>query len=180
MDTYEHYVYAYLRIDGSPYYIGKGKGHRAFDKNHALKVPERTRIVFLETNLSNIGACALERRYIAWYGRKTENGILRNLTAGGEGSCGYTISRETRAKMSAAHKARPGFSAEHKVNISKALKGKTASNETKAKFSEARKGKPKSEEHKAKIALSMRGKNLNKKHTELTKLKMRQAHQMRK
>ena len=87
---YSYYVYAYLREDGSPYYIGKGKDHRAYSKNHNVKLPpEKNRIVFLETNLSNIGALALECRYIRWYGRKDNNtGILRNLTDGGEGATG--------------------------------------------------------------------------------------------
>lgn len=90
MDTYEHYVYAYLRIDGSPYYIGKGKGLRAFAEHTTVnKPPTIDRIVFLEKNLSNLGACALERRYIEWYGRKINgSGILRNHTLGGEGNTG--------------------------------------------------------------------------------------------
>lgn len=81
-----YYVYAYLRTDGTPYYIGKGKNSR-YKENHSVPLPkDPARIVFLEKNLSNIGACALERRYIRWYGRQIDNsGILLNQTEGGDG-----------------------------------------------------------------------------------------------
>lgn len=104
-----YYVYAYLRKkDGTPYYIGKGSGYRAWCK-HAFPIPkDRNQILILESNLSEVGALALERRLIQWYGRKDiGTGILRNETDGGEGVSGYTHSEETKRLLAEQQLGKP-------------------------------------------------------------------------
>jgi hypothetical protein len=93
------YVYLYLREDGTPYYVGKGKGLRAWAKHNVNPPLDESRIVFVAWDLLELWAFGLERRFIRWYGRKDNNtGILRNMTDGGEGMAGFKPSDESRQK----------------------------------------------------------------------------------
>lgn len=175
MSTYTNssggfYVYAYLRDDGSPYYIGKGKGNRAWTKRkEEIKPPiSKSNVVILEKNLSNVGALALERRMIRWYGRQDlGTGILRNRTDGGDGTAGVKWSEESKNRV----KGRT-LSREHKEKIRKSVLANPrvdfvqppATEETRQKMREARAGKSKTAEHKNKISKAMTGRILSDAH----------------
>lgn len=96
-------LYKYVRSDGTPYYIGIGDPNRPFSPHkHGganLLPKDSTRIIILETNLSADRAKQLEKYWIAFYGRKDiGTGILRNRTDGGEGTEGFTRTKESTTK----------------------------------------------------------------------------------
>jgi len=79
------YTYAWLREDRTPYYIGKGKGKRAWRKES----PTSNRVLILKNNLTEQEAFKHEIYMIAVLGRKdTSAGMLINLTDGGDGLTG--------------------------------------------------------------------------------------------
>ena len=164
-DPYRFYVYAYLRKNGIPYYIGKGQDRRCYEKHGRIRLPSnRNLIVFLEKNLSEVGAFALERRYIRWYGRKgiEPNGVLLNLAEGGEGSSGYIPSKERRLQISNQMKGNiinvgRKRSKESNQARSKTLKGRIKTEEHRFKISKALTGRQFSVEWKAKISQAKQG-----------------------
>ena len=161
-----YYTYAYLREDKTPYYIGKGKGNRAYKKKRGKINPpkDKSRIIFLKQNLTEEQAFRHEIYMIAVFGRKDlGNGILHNRTDGGEGSSGWVPSEETRRKISEASKGNTymlgkTLSEETKRKMSETRKGKTHSEETKKKQSEVKKGKTFSEEHRRNLSEAQKGK----------------------
>lgn len=128
----DYYVYEYLREDGTPYYIGKGRKNRAFtQQGHTVPLPPKDRIKFVAEQLTDNRARELEIELIAKYGRKDlGTGILRNMTDGGEGSSGRVATKEMKQKLS-------------EINL-----GKRQSEETKQKRAESLRGQKRTEEQK--------------------------------
>lgn len=111
----KYYIYFYLRSKdsaigkaGTPYYVGKGKGRRAYSNSRLVPVPkDKNNIVFILTNLTEEQAFRNEIDFISWYGRvDLNNGILRNLTDGGDGVSGLILSEEQKRKNREARKGK--------------------------------------------------------------------------
>jgi hypothetical protein len=188
-----YYTYAYLREDGTPYYIGKGKGRRAWSKQHRINIPtDLSRIKIIKDGLTDNESKALEIELIAHYGRKDlGTGILHNQTDGGDGANlkgkqngmnGKTHSDESRAKIKAARSKQvmKPLTEDQLAARSARLKGRIRpprldglpdhhTDETKAKISASHLGKPKkkgykqSEEQKRKRLESFRATQAAKK-----------------
>ena len=141
----EFYTYAYLREDGTPYYIGKGSKNRAWrrDYHHCGTPKDKSRILILKHFEKEADAFKHEIYMIAVLGRKDlDTGILRNLTDGGEGASGRRF-KQTSAFCDKQSKRLKGVpkTAEHKVKISKALKGKRQTSEHNLAISRGKKAK---------------------------------------
>jgi len=158
------YTYAYLRKNRTPYYIGKGKGDRAYKKGSRIFAPpkDKSRIIFLKQNITEEEAFKHEIYMIAVFGRKDlGTGILHNRTNGGEGAS--NPSQETRMKIGKARIGKP-LSKETKRKIGKKSKGRKHNEETIKRICENTKGtknpfygKRHSEETKRKISQNCKG-----------------------
>ena len=149
------YVYRHIRLDkNEPFYIGIATHlKRAYEKSQRNKIwksiVSRTEYVveILFDDLTREQACKKEYEFVSLYGRiHIGTGTLANLTCGGEDfpgswNIGRKATEEQKARLREAAKHKPPFTEERKLNISKALKGKSKSIEHREKLSKSIKGK---------------------------------------
>ncbi len=153
-----YYIYAYLRQDGTPYYIGKGKGRRAFASSHRVKVPPKERIIFLKNDLSEKNAFSEEIKFIKQYGRKDlGTGILQNRSDGGEGASGTVLSDKHKSKIRKAHLGKKMSIAARKA-MSDGMKGRIPWNKGKKcpSISQSQIGKKMTTKHRRSISEAKR------------------------
>lgn len=173
-DSNRFYTYAYLRENGTPYYIGKGTGKRAYSKEHNVSVPPKERILLLKINLVEEDAYQHEIYMIALFGRKDlGTGILHNKTDGGDGTRGTLLTETQRNKIS-----------KRQLGEKNHFFGKKHTPETRKKMSESQTGekhamfgKKHRLESRKKISNSVKGENhplYQKGHSEETKMKMKE------
>ncbi len=139
------YVYFHYRLsDNILFYIGKGKGRRAYVSTKRNKHWKNTvekhgfRIEFVDTGLSEEDAFDLECFCISFFRDKAK---LTNMTTGGEGFSGGKHSIESKSK------------------IVEALRKRVVSEETRSKLSRINTGKKLSQSHIEKLVKVKLGKN---------------------
>ena len=80
------YTYLWLRYDGTPYYVGKGKDNRAFVSHKRHRPPKNHELIIIQEFDSEEDAFFAEKFLIAYWGRKSLGGMLINLYEGGQGA----------------------------------------------------------------------------------------------
>lgn len=157
------YVYIHKRPDGTPFYVGKGKGRRAyrFDRQNAwyrnvvAKYGKKNIIIDVYPCDSETQAFQRERDAIAYL--RNAGVVLVNQTDGGEGTAGNVMSPETKRKIAATKIGKP-LSTTTRANMSATRKGRTLTPEHKAKIGAANKGKRRTPEHLAVFSAVQLGK----------------------
>lgn len=187
--TSPFYVYVLFRPwDGSPFYVGKGRGnrwmeHAAGRKNtrnrHLLSIFNKAQKLGLEVprvkvrdDLTEQEAFAIESALIAAIGRRDRvGGPLANLTDGGEGASGNILSAESRAKISLSaigNKRSLGkkISTETREKMRAIALNRSDEYKTRIRdsLSSLFRGKALSPEHRAKLAAAKRGKKQSAEH----------------
>jgi len=165
----EFYSYLWLREDGSPYYVGKGSGKRAFIRHQGHWAPKDHARILIFPQDSEADAFESEIALIWLFGRKDlGTGILRNHTDGGENppraKKGRRLSLTARRNISLAHIGKPGH---------------PQSNSTKAALFAANKGRKLTRKHRRKISIAHIGKSagmLGKHHSNESKQRMSESH----
>ena len=168
------YTYLWLREDGTPYYVGKGKGNRSHQggERHSVNRPVEFERIIIQDCSTEVDAFEVEKFLITYYGRlDLGTGCLRNRTDGGEGAAGAIRSEATRNKLSRAIKGHL-VSDETRRKISDTLvrrpvkywSGKERSEDTRRKISESLTGKTRSEETRHKISESLKRRGVTRGH----------------
>ena len=97
-----YYTYIYYYENGTPYYVGKGVGNRAYDLHH-IPVPKLQLIQRFDF-LTEIEALDTEVQLIEHFGRQIDGGTLCNQTLGGLGTPGYVTPLDVVQRRAAACK----------------------------------------------------------------------------
>jgi hypothetical protein len=167
-------VYRHIRLDkNEPFYIGIGKTEkRAYEtikrNKYWSNIVNNTKyeIEILFNDITWEMAKDKEREFIKLYGRcDINNGILCNLTDGGDGTINRKHTQETKLKMS---KSRVGIlkSEEWKSKIAESHKGMVITESTRQKLIDSHKGKTMPQEQKDKIRLSLKNRYFSPEHRE--------------
>lgn len=169
----EYYLYKHVRLDsGKTFYVGKGKKKRAWSlksrnsywKNIVKAVGYEVEII--ETGLSEESALLKEQEMIKFL--KSIGECEANMTLGGEGTSGLSISDKNKKMLSekfkgksrnpeigrkiSASKTGTIFSDEHRTKLSKSHLGRSPSN----------KGTKMSDEQKRKISETLKSRSLER------------------
>jgi hypothetical protein len=160
------YLYRHIRLDKNvPFYIGIGNDKsykRAYDRNQRNRfwkfVVSKTEydVEIMLDDLDWTTICEKEKEFIRLYGRKdNKTGTLVNLTDGGDGALGVTVSQQTRDKISKRQKGKT-FSEETRKKLSAKAKGRKYSEEICKRMSERGKLQKHSEERNKKISIALK------------------------
>lgn len=162
------FVYRHIRLDNwNPFYIGIGKSEaRAYSTKGRSKFWQRIvdkcgyEVEILFNDLDYEQAKLKEQEFILLYGRaNTCNGLLCNLTDGGDGSLGYKPTEEALLKISNTSKGR--VKSVEQIEKWKSKMNFTKSDETKEKIRQSLLNKPHTEERKANQSKAHIGKKLS-------------------
>lgn len=160
----EFYTYVWRDAAQVPFYVGKGKGRRAFktaDRSKEFKEiysQGDCAVEIVDWFMHESQAHALEVELIERYGRREIGGLLVNKTDGGEGVSGIILSDEARKKISVANTGNTyclgrEMSGETRAKIARSRTGISPSAETRAKIGAAHRGRQVSPETRSRLSV---------------------------